>query len=244
MCRTAADLTRVRMLLNQIDVNDNVSDDNVFDDNVSDNNVSDETVNETTNDDETVNQNDKILKKWLIIQQPMRWLILERFYCLKTDDVISLEKVKRLNYEMERDKTREGVLASVRCKSALPDESLKRKLWPYFLRIDSVLVEEMAASMEGFNQRHPDHNDMMHEFTAKFFQDVSLVFSAAPRNVAIVFWDRLFPVMRSCKDSLHFMNEFLQCLTENDRFLRRLAYSGNDQMMRANACKELCLLDT
>uniref|UniRef100_A0A0G4ICU5 Uncharacterized protein n=1 Tax=Chromera velia CCMP2878 TaxID=1169474 RepID=A0A0G4ICU5_9ALVE len=163
---------------------------------------------------------------------------------------------------LERDKGVEGRdrrvgpvgALALRAEAALPFPSVKRRLWVRFLQISHLGLDETLGGMLGFHQRLPAVTAEKGGFTTRqvqgvfeklFFAEIRSIFASKPRHLALIFWDKLFPLHSCDQKTISATLELIKSLTDDpaDKFLKRVAVNTYDDLLRASACRELCALD-
>jgi len=168
-----------------------------------------------------------------IFSQEQRWSIIIKLVAWGFP-----EAQEYLNKEQQKDTSDAGARAVLRASTSVPDINIKRAAWERFINPETKLSAHQSASeMSGFRWAHQEN--ILAEFTEKYFQVIPTIFKTREKEFAQSFFGHLFPTDTEDLKILSLSNQLLSNLSPDDKHLRKLLKDAIDDLNRAIKCRNL-----
>jgi aminopeptidase N len=166
----------------------------------------------------------------LEVGSDLRWTLLTRLAATgRCDDA-------RIEEELARDKTDDGIRRAHGARAAIPDAAHKAKAWELLTETQSLGIQGIYVVANAFGQ--PEHAALLAPYAAKYFAYLPTLWETRSERVRMVLGEALFPYACAGAELLDLAARFLT-RPDLDAALRRTVVEGADRVRAILASRAL-----
>jgi aminopeptidase N len=142
----------------------------------------------------------------LTVDAELRWALLQRLAVKGRLGEGTLGE-GRIEAELARDSTDDGIRQAQRARASLPDAEHKAAAWALLTESQELGVQGIRAVVSGFSE--PEHAELLAPYARKYFDFLPVVWDARSEQVRMLLAEQLFPYACAGPELLELAEAFL-----------------------------------